>query len=106
MTLPVAAFMRRFLLHVLPSGFHRIRHYGLLANATRVANLARARELLAAPLSPLMAVPVSTGEEVAEDRLTDNARRCPCCGALMHIIERFERGHAPRAPPPIMARAA
>jgi hypothetical protein len=106
MTLPVAEFMRRFLLHVLPSGFHRIRHYGLLANATRVANLARARELLAAPLSPLIAVPVSTGEEVAEDHLTDNARRCPCCGALMHIIDRFERGHAPRAPPPRMARAA
>jgi len=57
MTIPVAEFMRRFLLHVLPSGFHRIRHYGLLANATRVANLARARELLAAPLSPLIAVP-------------------------------------------------
>jgi hypothetical protein len=106
MTLPVAEFMRRFLLHVLPTGFHRIRHYGLLANASRVANLTQARELLAAPLSPLIAVPVSTGEEVAEDRLTDNARRCPCCGAPMVIVERFERGHAPRAPPPAMQAAA
>ena len=106
MTLPVAEFMRRFLLHVLPLGFHRIRHYGLLANATRIAKLARARELLAAPLSPLIAVPVSTGEAGAEEHLSDNARRCPCCGAPMVIVERFERGHAPRAPPPGMQAAA
>lgn len=105
MTLPVAEFMRRFLLHVLPSGFHRIRHFGLLANASRVANLARARGLLASPLSPLIAVPVSTGEGGAEARPSEQARPCPCCGAPMRIIERFERGHAPRAPPPLMARA-
>ena len=68
MTLPVAEFMRRFLLHVLPRGFHRIRHYGLLANAARVENLARARELLAAPLSPLIAVPVVASEDLAQNR--------------------------------------
>ena len=106
MTLPVEEFMRRFLLHVLPTGFHRIRHYGLLANAARRDNLARARALLAAPLSPLIAVPVSTAAPGAADRLSDDARRCPCCGAPMVIVERFERGHAPRAPPPAMQAAA
>jgi hypothetical protein len=106
MTLPVAEFMRRFLLHVLPRGFHRIRHYGLLANAARVENLARARELLAAPLSPLIAVPVRASEDVVPDAPTDNARPCPCCGAPMVIIETFERGHAPRAPPSAIGEAA
>jgi hypothetical protein len=106
MTLPVEEFMRRFLLHVLPLGLHRIRHYGLLANASRVEKLAQARALLATPLSPLIAVPVSTGAAGAEEHLSDNARRCPCCGAPMVIVERFERGHAPRAPPSAMRQAA
>jgi len=106
MTLPVQEFMRRFLLHVLPLGFHRIRHYGLLANAARVENLARARELLAAPLSPLIAVPVAAVEQVAPDAPTESARACPCCGAPMVIVETFVRGHAPRAPPSTMSEAA
>jgi hypothetical protein len=106
MTLPVAEFMRRFLLHVLPSGFHRIRHYGLLANASRVENLARARALLAAPLSPLIAVPVATTGKVAPATPTDTVRPCPCCGAPMVIIERFASGYAPRAPPAAMREAA
>jgi hypothetical protein len=106
MTLIVAEFMRRFLLHVLPTGLHRIRHYGLLANAARRDDLARARALLAAPLSPLIAVPVITAAPGAADRLGDDAHRCPCCGASMVIVERFERGHAPRAPPPAMQAAA
>jgi hypothetical protein len=106
MTLPVEEFMRRFLLHVLPRGFHRIRHYGLLANAARVENLARARELLAAPLSPLIAVPVRVGAHGPQEESADNDRTCPCCGAPMVIIETFERGHAPRAPPRPRARAA
>ena len=106
MTLPVDEFMRRFLLHVLPSGFHRIRHYGLLANAARLQNLARARELLAAPLSPLIAVPVLATEDVAQDTPTENTRPCPCCGAPMVIIETFAKGHAPRAPPSAMGQAA
>jgi hypothetical protein len=106
MTLPVQEFMRRFLLHVLPSGFHRIRHYGLLANAARVENLARARELLAAPLSPLIAVPGLASEDVVPDAPTDNARRCPRCGAPMVIIETFAKGHGPRAPPSAIGEAA
>jgi hypothetical protein len=106
MTLPIDEFMRRFLLHVLPPGFHRIRHYGLLANAARVANLARARELLAAPLSPLIAVPVLANEDAIADAPTDNARPCPCCGAPMVIIETFASGHAPRAPPAPIGEAA
>jgi hypothetical protein len=106
MTLAVEEFMRRFLLHVLPSGFHRIRHYGLLANTARVENLARARALLAAPSSPLIAVPGLASEAVAPDVPSDNASPCPCCGAPMVIIERFARGHAPRAPPPAMGEAA
>jgi hypothetical protein len=106
MTLAVAEFMRRFLLHVLPSGFHRIRHYGLLANAARVEHLARARELLAAPPSPLIAVPDLAGKAVAPDAPADSIRPCPCCGAPMVIIERFARGHAPRAPPSAMGEAA
>ena len=106
MTLPVEEFMRRFLLHVLPPGFHRIRHYGLLANAARVENLARARELLAAPTSPLIAVPGLASENVVPDAPTDNARPCPCCGTPMVIIERFARGRGPRAPPAAMDKAA
>jgi hypothetical protein len=105
MTLPVAEFMRRFLLHVLPPGFHRIRHYGLLANATRIENLARARELLATPLSPLIAEPGFASEDAVADAPTANARSCPCCGGPMVIIERFASGHAPRAPPSVTGEA-
>ena len=106
MTLPVAEFMRRFLLHVLPPRFHRIRHYGLLANAARVENLARARALLAAPLSPLIAVPGPASEDTPPDAPTENARPCPCCGAPMVIIEIFTRGQGPRAPPSPLGEAA
>jgi hypothetical protein len=106
MTLAVEEFMRRFLLHVLPPGFHRIRHYGLLANATRVENLARARQLLTAPLSPLIAMPSLASAHVVPDAPSDNARPCPCCGAPMVIIETFAKGHAPRAPPAAMGEVA
>ena len=82
-TLTVDEFMRRFLLHVLPRGFHRIRHYGLLANAARVEHLARARELLGAKTSPLIAVPVRLHEEAPPAAPTTQARPCPCCGAPM-----------------------
>jgi hypothetical protein len=105
MTLPVAEFMRRFLLHVLPPGFHRIRHYGLLANATRIENLARARELLATPLSPLIAEPGFASEDAVADAPTANARSCPGCRGPMVIIERFASGHAPRAPPSVTGEA-
>ena len=93
MTLAVDEFMRRFLLHVLPSGFHRIRHYGLLANAGRRAQLAQARELLhvvPATLEPAAAAPVAI---IAPTFV------CPHCGAAMNIVEIFARGQPIRAPP-------
>jgi Putative transposase/Transposase zinc-binding domain len=87
-------FIRRFLIHVLPTGFHRIRHYGLFASGVRAQNIARVRELLGA----------------ATPREPDNGRRkdanqpeprvlahpCPCCGGRLIVIETFERRRAPR----------
>jgi hypothetical protein len=90
MTLATDEFIRRFLLHVLPRGFHRIRHYGLLASATRKANIAHARELLAAPPPP---------EPIIAVEPPDPRPPCPCCGGRMRIIESFERWMQPRAPP-------
>ena len=91
MTLATDEFIRRFLLHVLPRGFHRIRHYGLLASGGRRDNLARARELLAVPPPP------TVSDETAEP--SDHRPPCPCCGGRMIIIETFERCSQPRAPP-------
>jgi len=91
MTLATHEFMRRFLLHVLPRGFHRIRHYGLLASATRKASIAQARESLAA------LPPEPAGPEVDASDLMPS---CPCCGGRMRIIEIFGRWCQPRAPPP------
>jgi Putative transposase/Transposase zinc-binding domain len=92
MTLPTHEFIRRFLMHVLPKGVHRIRHYGLFANGSRVANIARARELLAVP-SP------SKQPEPSDPTATDEPRvlphPCPCCGGRMIIIETFPRGCQP-----------
>jgi len=99
MTLDPDEFIRRFLLHVLPSGFHRIRHYGLIANTTRKDNLMRARELL-----------MSSKPEDATDAETNDADTtggsdesvtyvCPDCGAPMLIMETFLGGQLPRAPP-------
>ena len=90
MTLGAHEFIRRFLLHVLPKGFHRIRHYGLFASATRKANIARVRDLLAAPSS------TSTPEPAPP---ADPRRPCPCCGGRMTIVETFGRWMQPRAPP-------
>jgi hypothetical protein len=96
MTLVPGEFIRRFLLHVLPKGFHRIRHYGLLASAARKANIARARELLAAS-EPETVRDETTGAAAAP---IDHRPPCPCCGGRMIIIETFERGGGPRDPPP------
>jgi hypothetical protein len=97
MTLATGEFIRRFLLHVLPRGFHRIRHYGLLASATRDENLAKARKLLAASL------PEQTNEEpAASDTL---ATPCPCCGGRMIIIETFEAGCQPQHRPTTLLAA-
>jgi len=85
MTLPANEFIRRFLLHVLPDGFHRIRHDGLFASATRVANIARIRALLAPRPGPCQADPEPDADDAA-------APACPCCGGRLIIIERFGRG--------------
>jgi hypothetical protein len=91
MTLATDEFMRRFLLHVLPSGFHRIRHYGLLANAGRREHLAKVRALLNAPPSTLV------GAE--HDVVPKPTFVCRCCGAVMRVTEMFMRGQPIRAPP-------
>jgi hypothetical protein len=91
--------MRRFLLHVLPRGFHRIRHYGLLANATRAENLARARQLLAEAKTLSVAAPVLLGDNPPPPEVIATSYACPRCGGRMIIIEFFERAHPPRAPP-------
>src|SRR6266550_281601 len=96
MMLPTHEFIRRFLMHVLPKGFHRIRHYGLLASANRVANIARARELLAVPPRPKQP---DTSEAAALDEPRMLPRPCPCCGGRMIIIETFARGCEPQHRP-------
>jgi hypothetical protein len=93
MTLAPSEFIRRFLIHVLPTGFHRIRHYGLFANPARAANLAKARALLQAP-------PPAPADTSADPEVTAKpANACPCCGGRMLLIEIFERGASPRAAP-------
>jgi hypothetical protein len=90
MTLGADEFIRRFLLHLLPRGFHRIRHYGLLAGSARQASLARARALLAVAPPP---------EDDASDEALDARPPCPCCGGHMIVIETFARWCQPRGPP-------
>jgi hypothetical protein len=90
MTIAADEFIRRFLLHALPRGFHRIRHYGLLASARRKAHLEHARRLLDVAPPP--------DDEPADD--AEPSPLCPCCGGTMVIIEVFERRYQPRAPPP------
>jgi hypothetical protein len=91
MTLATDEFIRRFLIHVLPRGFHRIRHYGLLAKTSSAANIALARKLLAAQ---------EPESEPADALDADhNQPACPCCGGRMIIIETFERGCTPHHQP-------
>ena len=98
MTLAPEEFMRRFLLHVLPGGFHRIRHYGLLANGARKTNLALARELLHVP--PAQGLPVSSDAQAAEVTIAaPPAFVCRHCGYAMIILQTFLRGESIRAPP-------
>ncbi len=100
MRLDTNEFIRRFLTHVLPDGFHRIRHYGLLASAQRKANIAKVRVLIGA----------STPEQApsSEDNPAPLTLRepCPCCGGSMHIIETFRRGQVPRSRAPPREQAA
>ena len=95
MTLDVDDFIRRFLLHVLPKGFHRIRHYGLLATGQREKNVERARDLLG------VAMPADApADAAAADDIVDNdLPSCPCCGSRQRIIETFLRGETPRHRP-------
>ena len=101
MTLATHEFIRRFLMHVLPKGLHRIRHYGLFANGNRATNIARARELLAVP-------PPATEPETDAPTEPDQPRvlptPCPCCGGRMIIIEVFERGCEPKHRPTPVTR--
>jgi len=92
MTLATDEFIRRFLIHVLPQGFHRIRHYGLFANKHRADNLARANQLLQIP-------PDSTDDSADNELAVGCVYVCKSCGAPMLIIETFDPTHAARAPP-------
>ena len=101
MTLAIDEFIRRFLIHVLPGGFHRIRHYGLFANGGRADNIARARQLLN--------VQARRSEPTDADGLGDSQPQtpthpCPCCGGRMIIVETFERGCVPRYRPTVSIR--
>ena len=102
MTLATYEFIRRFLIHVLPAGFHRIRYYGLLASGNRAEDIARARELLMPPIIPVDAIK-AIGPNAAEPK-PQTTNLCPCCGGRMVIIERFEPGATPHyrasSPPP------
>jgi len=93
MRLAADEFIRRFLIHVLPTGFHRIRHYGLFASGVRAQNIARARELLAAAI-PRQQDKRPKDDDQPEPRVL--AHPCPCCGGRMIIVETFERGRASR----------
>ena len=86
MTLATAEFIRRFLLHVLPKGLHRIRHYGLLASSAKAEMVAKARELLSVP---------PTEPDADQDVATEHVQQCPCCGGRMHVIETFAPGTHP-----------
>jgi len=93
MTLHAHEFIRRVLIHVLPKGLHRIRHYGLFASSNKACNLTRMRELLG--------VTATTNDDAGDDAddalLPDDvADACPCCGGRMRIIEVFEAGCMPR----------
>lgn len=99
MTLAPQEFMRRFLLHVLPGDFHRIRHHGLLANGNRRECLALARQLLGA--APAQAVtPSSDGQADGPSSAAQPAFICRHCGHAMTIVQSWMRGQAIRAPPP------
>ena len=106
MTLSTDEFMRRFLIHVLPPGFHRIRHYGLLANHVRVKQVQRLRELLSEKNIDGTRVIDTRADDLAPETDTADGQpitstyTCKSCGAPMIIIETFEK-QMPRAPPPL-----
>jgi putative transposase len=87
MTLATGEFIRRFLIHVLPKGLHRIRHYGLFAKSSCADNIAHARELLAV---------VKPQDQPTAATVNPSKPICTCCGGRMIIIEVFARGATPR----------
>jgi len=101
MTLAPEEFIRRFLLHVLPAGFHRIRHYGLIANTTRKDNLARARELLMSKVTDEPTDAEKNSADTADGSDESVTYVCPDCGAPMLVIDIFLGGQLPRAPPAV-----
>ena len=86
MTVAADEFIRRFLLHVLPKGFHRIGHHGFLASTTRKDSIAHARTLFAVAPPP---------EDDTSDEPPDTRPPCPCCGGHMIVIEAFARCSSP-----------
>jgi hypothetical protein len=94
MTLTTDEFIRRFLIHVLPKGFHRIRHYGLLARPSCADNIARARDLIGVPQDHN-----ADADAVNPNETPTPSHPCPCCGGRMITIEIFERGSTPRQRP-------
>jgi hypothetical protein len=110
MTLPADEFLRRFLIHVLPDGFHRIRHYGLFASGRRAANIAQVKDLIGAtehkPQGATVIVDdrasATDGADTTVEPTTDKV--CPCCGGRMRIIETFARGSTPRTRPTVAIR--
>jgi len=93
MSLETDEFIRRFLIHVLPSGFHRIRHYGLFANGQRKHNIAKARQLLNVKTPHEM-----NDDEAALETLPPNWLLCPACGTTMRIVDVFDSAHVPHPP--------
>ena len=105
MTLATSEFIRRFLIHVLPKGQHRIRHYGFFGNGNRAANIARIRQLLGAKTSDQdHANSDSLGDTDEPPRVL--AIPCPCCGGQLIIIDTIAPAQHPRAPPTTAKAAA
>jgi len=100
MRLSTDEFIRRFLMHVLPDRFHRIRHYGLLASAQRKANIAKVRDLIGA------SAPEQEPQPEDDPAPLTLREPCPCCGGTMLIIETFKRGQVPRSRAPPRKQAA
>ena len=96
MTLATHELIRRFLIQVLPAGFHRISYYGLLASGKRAENIARARELLMPPINSRRCLQSNQPHPAEPEKPKQS---CPCCGGRMIIIERFERGATPQYRP-------
>jgi hypothetical protein len=103
MTLATSEFIRRFLIHVLPQGFHRIRHYGIFTGAAKADAIATARKLLGTP-APSISTETNSTDKANDETLSPP---CPCCGGRMRIVELFKRGQTPTHQPsrrPIVIR--